>query len=90
MKQVLLWKNSEVVKMRDKIIIIGASGHGKVVADIARLNMEYADQVLKGEMEVTEVNDFVEAPEINADNVDEYIQLYIENGEISESGTLEE
>ncbi len=59
-------------------------------ADIARLNMDYADQVLKGEMEVTEVNDFVEAPEINADNVDEYIQLYIENGEISESGTLEE
>ena len=24
--------------MRDKIIIIGASGHGKVIADIAKLN----------------------------------------------------
>lgn len=59
-------------------------------ADIAKLNMEYADKVLKGEMEVTEVNDFVEAPEINSDNVDEYIQIYVENGEISESGDLAE
>ena len=59
-------------------------------ADIAKLNMEYADKVLKGEMEVTEVNDYVEAPEINADNVDEYIQIYVENGEISESGELAE
>ena len=24
--------------MKDKIVIIGASGHGKVVADIAKLN----------------------------------------------------
>ena len=24
--------------MRDKLVIIGASGHGKVIADIARLN----------------------------------------------------
>ena len=24
--------------MRDKLVIIGASGHGKVIADIAKLN----------------------------------------------------
>ena len=59
-------------------------------ADIAKLNMEYTDKVLKGEMEVTEVNDFVEAPEINADNVEEYIQLDVDNGEISEGGELAE
>lgn len=59
-------------------------------ADIAKLNMEYADKVLNGEMEVTEVNDYVDAPEINADNVDEYIQIYIDNGEISDSGELAE
>lgn len=58
--------------------------------EIAELNMEYAEKVLTGEMDVTEVNDFVEAPEINADNVDEYIQIYIDNGEISADGTLVE
>ncbi len=52
-------------------------------ADLAVKNMEYASKVLSGEMEVTEVNDYVDAPEINADNVDEYIQIYIDNGEIS-------
>ena len=59
-------------------------------SDIAKLNMEYADKVLKGEMNVTEVNDFVEAPEINADNVEEYIQIYVDNGEISANGELAE
>lgn len=58
--------------------------------DIAKLNMQYADKVLKGEMDVTEVNDYVDAPEINADNVEEYIQMYIENGEISDDGSLAE
>ncbi len=58
--------------------------------EIANLNMEYAEKVLTGEMDVTEVNDFVEAPEINAENVDEYIQIYIENGEIAADGTLAE
>lgn len=58
--------------------------------EIAQLNMEYAEKVLNGEMEVTEVNDFVEAPEINADNVDEYIQIYIDNGELTADGTLAE
>lgn len=32
------WKNSEGHTMKDRIMIIGAGGHGKVVADIARLN----------------------------------------------------
>jgi inositol transport system substrate-binding protein len=54
-------------------------------ADLAVKNMEYADKVLKGEMDVTEVADYVDAPEINAENVDEYIQVYIDNGELSES-----
>lgn len=59
-------------------------------AEIASLNMEYAEKVLHGEMDVTEVSDFVDAPEINADNVDEYIQIYIDNGEISADGALVE
>ena len=50
--------------------------------------MEYAEKVLNGEMEITEVNDYVDAPEINADNVEEYIQIYVDNGEISDDGTL--
>lgn len=53
-------------------------------ADLAAKNMEYAEKVLHGEMEVTEVNDFVPAPEINADNVEDYIKIYVENGEITE------
>ena len=31
-----------------------------------------------------DVNDYVDAPEINADNVDDYIQIYIDNGELTE------
>lgn len=58
--------------------------------ELAKKNMEYAKKVLDGEMDVTEVNDYVDAPEINADNVQEYIQLYIDNGEISDDGTLAE
>ena len=58
--------------------------------DIAKLNMEYANKVLAGEMDVTDVNDFVDAPEIDADNVDEYIQMYIDKGEISDDGSLSE
>lgn len=54
-------------------------------ADLAVKNFEYASKVLAGEMDVTEVNDYVDAPEINAENVDEYIQIYIDNGEISEA-----
>lgn len=53
-------------------------------AEIAQLNMQYAEKVLNGEMEYTEVNDYVDAPEINAENVDEYIQIYIDNGELTE------
>lgn len=51
--------------------------------EIAALNMSYAEKVLNGEMEYTEVNDYVDAPEINAENVDEFIQIYIDNGELS-------
>ena len=57
-------------------------------SELAQKNMDYAEQVLNGEIEVTEVNDYVDAPEINADNVDEYIQIYVDNGEISDDGTL--
>ncbi len=57
-------------------------------SELARMNMDYAHRVLTGEMDVTEVNDYVDAPEINADNVEEYIQIYIDNGEISADGTL--
>ena len=59
-------------------------------SELAQMNMEYANKVLSGEMEVTEVNDYVDAPEINADNVEDYIQIYIDNGEISSDGTLAE
>ncbi len=52
--------------------------------EIAELNMKYAEAVLNGEMEYTEVNDYVDAPEINAENVDDFLQIYIDNGEISE------
>ncbi len=58
--------------------------------DIAKLNMSYANKVLAGETDVTDVNDYVDAPEINSDNVDEYIQMYIDNGEISDDGSLSE
>lgn len=54
-------------------------------SDLAVKNMEYASKVLAGEIEITDVNDYVDAPEINAENVDEYIQIYIDNGEISEA-----
>ena len=53
--------------------------------EIAALNMKYAEAVLNGEMDYTEVNDYVDAPEINAENVDEFLKIYIENGEISEA-----
>ena len=51
-------------------------------ADLAVKNMEYAEKVVNGEMEVTEVNDYVDAPEINKDNVADFIQIYVDNGEI--------
>ena len=54
-------------------------------ADLAKKNMEYASKVVKGELKVSEVNDYVDAPQINAENVDEYLKIYVENGEISES-----
>lgn len=59
-------------------------------ADLAKKNMEYAEKVVNGEMDVTEVSDFVDAPEINKDNVQKYIQIYIDNGEIADDGLLNE
>ena len=49
--------------------------------------MENGHKVLTGEMEVTDVEYYVDAPVINSETVDEYVQLYIDNGEISEDGT---
>lgn len=57
-------------------------------ADLAKKNMEYTDKVVSGEMKVTEVNDYVDAPEINKDNVQDYIQIYIDNGELTDDGSL--
>ena len=52
--------------------------------DIGKMNIEYAHKVLTGEMAVTDVKDFVPAPEINIDNVGDYLQIYVENGQLSE------
>ena len=49
-----------------------------------------AVKVLNGEMDVTEVEYYVDAPEINIDTVQQYIDLYKENGEISDDGSLVE
>lgn len=57
-------------------------------SELAKKNMDYAEKVVNGEMKVTDVNDYVDAPEINADNVENYIKMYIENGEISADGSL--
>ena len=59
-------------------------------SELAKKNMSYAEKVVNGEMNVTDVNDFVDAPEINSDNVDQYIQMYTDNGEISADGKLAE
>ncbi len=54
-------------------------------ADLAKKNFEYASKILFDGLKVTDVNDYVDAPEINAENVDQYIQMYIDNGELAES-----
>ena len=53
-------------------------------ADLAAKNMEYANKIVTGEIKATEVNDYVDAPEINIDNVEKYIQMYVDNGEITD------
>ena len=58
--------------------------------DLADKNMSYAEKVVNGEMDVTEVNDYVDAPEINSDNVEQYIQMYVDNGEITADGEIAE
>lgn len=52
--------------------------------DLAKMNTEAVHAVLTGEKEVTDINDNVPAPLITADNVDEYIEMYKENGQIKE------
>ncbi len=57
-------------------------------SELAKKNMEYAEKVVNGQMAVTDVNDFVDAPEINSDNVEDYIKIYVDNGEIAADGSL--
>lgn len=52
--------------------------------DLAQMNTEAVHAVLTGEKKVTDVNDNVPAPLITAENVDEYIQMYKDNGQIKE------
>ena len=54
----------------------------QAASDIAKMNMEYAVKVVRGEMDVTDVADSVPAPEINIDNVAEYIEMYKDNGQM--------
>ncbi len=58
-------------------------------ADLAKKNMEYADKIVKGEVKSTEVNDYVDAPEISKDNVKEYLEMYVNNGEIKDKSVLD-
>ena len=47
-----------------------------------------AAAVLKGEKAPTDVEFYVEAPAINSDTVQQYIDMYVESGEISADGSL--
>lgn len=57
---------------------------------LAEQCMANAESVLHGEKAVTDVEFYVEAPEINADTVQQYIDMYTEAGEISADGSLAE
>ena len=52
--------------------------------DLAKMNTEAVHDVLTGKKDVTEINDNVPAPLITSENVDEYIQMYKDNGQIKE------
>ena len=52
--------------------------------DLAKMNTEAMHDVLTGKKKVTDINDNVPAPLITSDNVDEYIQMYKDNGQIKE------
>ena len=52
--------------------------------DLAKMNAEAIHTVLTGEKKITDINDNVPAPLITSDNVDEYIQMYKDNGQIKE------
>ena len=43
---------------------------------------------MKGEKAPTDVEFYVEAPAINSDTVQQYIDMYVESGEISADGSL--
>ena len=55
---------------------------------LAHQAMAEAEAVLHGEKAATDVEFYVDAPAINSETVDQYIELYIANGEISEDGNL--
>ena len=46
------------------------------------MNTEAMHDVLTGKKKVTDINENVPAPLITSDNVDEYIQMYKDNGQI--------
>ena len=50
--------------------------------DLAKMNTEAMHDVLTGKKKVTDINENVPAPLITSDNVDEYIQMYKDNGQI--------
>lgn len=55
---------------------------------LAEQCMANAESVLHGEENVTDVEFYVEAPAINKDTVQQYIDMYTESGEISADGSL--
>ena len=57
---------------------------------LAEQCMSNAEAVLHGEIECTDVEFYVDAPAINADTVQEYIDMYTESGEITADGSLAE
>lgn len=57
---------------------------------LAEQSIANAVAVLKGEKAPTDVEFYVEAPAINSDTVQQYIDMYVESGEISADGNLAE
>ena len=55
---------------------------------LAEQCMANAEKVLHGEEKVTDVEYYVDAPAINSDTVDKYIEMYKESGEITDDGGL--
>lgn len=55
---------------------------------LAEQCMSNAEKVLHGELAITDVEYYVDAPAINKDTVQQYIDLYTKNGEITSDGKL--